>query len=124
MAVHLTNRELDVMAVLWKRGSATVAEVREHLGEELAYTSVLTVLRALEATGKVRHETEGRAYRYYPQVQPHEVVDRTLLRLLDRVFQGSRELLLTRLISDENVSDEELRRLRAILDQKLEVRER
>lgn len=64
MSTHLTNSEIDVMAVLWKLGSATVSEVRERLEKSLAYTSVLTVLRALESKGHVRHEEEGRAFRY------------------------------------------------------------
>ena len=56
-----TDRELDVMAVLWERGPSTVAEVREHLEDRLAYTTVLTVLRTLEAKGFVSHEEEGDA---------------------------------------------------------------
>ena len=63
MAASLTDRELDVMAVLWERGSGTVAEVKAALRDELAYTTVLTVLRILEAKGHVRHEGEGRAHR-------------------------------------------------------------
>ena len=54
-----TDRELDVMAVLWDRGPSTVAEVREHLEDALAYTTVLTVLRTLETKGFVSHEEEG-----------------------------------------------------------------
>ncbi|MFQ6047451.1 MAG: BlaI/MecI/CopY family transcriptional regulator, partial [Gemmatimonadales bacterium] len=104
MATHLTNRELDVMSVVWERGSATVAEVLEALGEDLAYTTVLTVLRSLEAKGAVRHEPEGKAHRYYPRIRPSRIGDRSLKRLLDKVYQGSRELLIARLVSDQNVS--------------------
>jgi len=119
MAGNLTNSELDVMAVLWKVGSATVAEVRERLEKSLAYTSVLTVLRALEAKGKVRHEEEGRAFRYYPLVEPMEATDKTLMRFVDKVYQGSRELLIARLLSDDSVPDDELRRIRSLLDERL-----
>ena len=59
-----TDRELDVMAVLWDRGPSTVAEVRENLEDPLAYTTVLTVLRTLETKGYVSHEEEGKAHRY------------------------------------------------------------
>ena len=55
MRISFTDRELDVMAVLWERGSATVAEVRERLPDDLAYTTVLTVLRTLEEKGHVEH---------------------------------------------------------------------
>jgi len=119
MTVHLTNRELDVMAVLWKQGSATVSEVRDALDHDLAYTTVLTVLRALESKGHVRHEEEGRAFRYYPAVEPQEATDRTLRRLVDKVYHGSRELLIARLLSDDSVSEEELRSVRRMLDERL-----
>lgn len=119
MSVHLTNRELDVMAILWDAGSATVNEVRDRVSKDLAYTTILTVLRALEAKGHVRHETEGKAFRYYPQIEPEEAGDRTLHRLLDKVYMGSREVLVTRLLSDKAVSEEELRSIRRMLDERL-----
>ena len=72
MTVSFTDRELDVMAVLWQRGPSTVAEVREALEDALAYTTVLTVLRTLEDKGYVGHEEEGRAYRYFPAVAREE----------------------------------------------------
>ncbi len=119
MAAHLTNSELDVMAVLWKLGSGTVSEVRENLEKPLAYTSVLTVLRALDAKGQVRHEEEGRAFRYYPMVEPQEATDNTLKRFVDKVYQGSRELLIARLLDDDSVSQDELERIRALLEDRL-----
>lgn len=118
--MHLTSRELDVMSVLWERSSATVAEVLDALGEELAYTTVLTVLRGLESKGAVRHDEEGKAYRYFPTLQPTKVGGRSLERLLDKVYQGSRELLLTQLVADRDVSAEELKRLRDLIEQRLE----
>ena len=62
--ISFTGRELDVMSVLWSRGPSTVAEVREELDDELAYTTVLTVLRTLEAKGHVTHASDGKAHRY------------------------------------------------------------
>lgn len=117
--MHLTPRELDVMAALWRRGSATVAEVLDDLGEGLAYTTVLTVLRGLEAKGAVRHQEERKAYRYVPRLKPSKVGDRSLKRLLDKVYQGSRELLVARLVADRDVSPEELKRLRRLVDERL-----
>ena len=120
MSVHLTNRELDVLAVLWDRGSATVGEVKEQIAEDLAYTTLLTVLRSLEAKGHVRHETEGKAFRYFALVEADAAGDRTLRRLLNKVYLGSREMLVTRLLSDKTVSEDELRRIRKMLDERLE----
>lgn len=80
-----TDRELDVMAVLWERGSATVAEVQERLADALAYTTVLTVLRTLEEKGYAGHEEgEGRAYRYHARVDRSEAGESALKRLLSR----------------------------------------
>ncbi|MFQ5810725.1 MAG: BlaI/MecI/CopY family transcriptional regulator [Armatimonadota bacterium] len=124
MATHLTNRELDVMSLVWENGSATVAEVLDGLGEDLAYTTVLTVLRSLEAKGAVRHDPEGKAYRYYPRIRPSKIGDRSLKRLLDKVYQGSRELLIARLVSDRDVSAEELKRIRRLLNARLKEIER
>jgi predicted transcriptional regulator len=122
--VHLTPRELDIMAVLWERGSATVAEVLDGLGENLAYTTVLTILRGLEAKSAVRHEQEGKAYRYFPRVPAGRVGDRSLRRLLDKVYQGSRELLITQLVADRHLDVEELKRIRRLIDERLEEADR
>lgn len=124
MEISFTDRELDVMGVLWERGSATVAEVREGLPDELAYTTVLTVLRILEEKGHVRHEEEGRAHRYFPCVEREAAGESALRRLLGKLFRGSPELLLTHLVSDRGLREEELRRMRALLDQRLKEEER
>ncbi len=119
MALPLTERELDVIAVLWERGSGTVAEVRAALHDELAYTTVLTVLRILEAKGHVRHEGEGRAHRYYALVPEHVARKGAVRQLVDRFFSGSPELLLTELVGDRDLSGADLRRLRRLLDARI-----
>ena len=122
MRINFTDRELDVMNVLWDAGSATVAEVRERLSDDLAYTTVLTVLRTLEQKGYVGHTGEGRAHRYRPLVKRAAAGRSALRRLVDKVFDGSPELLLTQLVSDKNLGDEELRRLRKLLAERLQER--
>ncbi len=122
MQITFTDRELDVMSVLWDLDSATVAEVREQLADDLAYTTVLTVLRTLEQKGYVGHTGEGRAHRYRPLVKREAAGRSALRRLVDKVFDGSPEMLLTNLVSDKNLSDEELRRLRRLLQGRLRER--
>lgn len=119
MEISFTDRELDLMAVLWERGSATVAEVRAALADRLAYTTVLTVMRVLEEKGHVRHEEEGRAHRYYPLVERSDAGASAVRRMTRKLFRGSPELLLTHLMSDRDLSDEEVRRLRDLLDARL-----
>ena len=107
------------MAVLWDRGSATVAEVRERLPDDLAYTTVLTVLRTLEEKGHVGHRGEGKAHRYFPLVERRVAGRSALTRLIDTVFNGSPELLLTQLVSERELTDDELKRLRKLMDARL-----
>lgn len=119
MSLRLSDRELDVMAVLWARGSGTVAEVREALPDPLAYTTVLTVLRTLEEKGFVGHEEEGKAHRYLPLVARERAGRSALTRMVEKLFAGSPELLLTQLVSDRRLSPQDIKRLRKILDQRL-----
>jgi predicted transcriptional regulator len=116
VAAHFTDRELDIMKVLWAQGASTVTEVREHLDEDLAYTTVLTILRTLEAKGHVDHEEEGKAHRYRATVTQAAARGSALSKLVDRVFGGSAELLLTHLVKDRKLTAAEVRRLRAVID--------
>ena len=119
MDVTFTERELDVMAILWDLGSATVTEVRDRIDDDLAYTTVLTVLRTLEGKGYVGHREEGKAHRYVPLVARNAAGQSALRRLTEKVFAGSPELLLTQLVSGRRLSTEELKRMRQLLDQRL-----
>jgi BlaI family penicillinase repressor len=119
MRITFTDRELDVMAVLWDKGSATVTEVRERLPDDLAYTTVLTVLRTLEEKGHVGHRGEGKAHRYFPLVERRAAGRSALARLIDTVFNGSPELLLTQLVTDRDLSEEQLKRIRRLMDARL-----
>jgi len=115
----LGERELDVMAVLWELGSGTVAEVRAHLetqqGVALAYTTVLTILRNLEAKQYVSRAEEGRAHRYFPRVAQQTAQRGALSRLVTSLFGGSPEALVARLVEEEQLSAEELARIARLL---------
>lgn len=117
MRIAFTDRELDVMTVLWRHGSATVPEVRQELTDALAYTTVLTVLRTLEEKGYVTHRDEGRAHRYVPLVDREAAGTSVLRRMLSTVFGGSPELLLTNLVNDQQLSSAEIKKLRKMLDE-------
>jgi predicted transcriptional regulator len=105
------DRELDVMAVLWEIGSGTVSEVRERLSAKLAYTTVLTILRNLEAKEFVSHQEEGRAHRYFPRIAQRTAQRSALTRLVDALFKGSNEELLAHLVDDRALDADALRRL-------------
>lgn len=119
MDVTLTGRELEIMTILWQLGSGTVAEVRERLPVDLAYTTVLSLIRTMDEKALVRHEAEGRAYRYFPLIQEKSVRRSALKQLVETLFQGAPELLLTQLVSDRRLSDTDLRRIRELIDKRL-----
>lgn len=120
----LGERELDVISVLWEMGSGTVAEVRERLSTPLAYTTVLTILRNLEAKKFVRHTGDGKAHRYHPVLKRSQVGRSMLKRLITTVFQGSPDQLMTHLVSAHELSPEELARLRDLAAEQLGKRAR
>ena len=120
----LGERELDVMSVLWEVGSGTVAEVRDRLATPLAYTTVLTILRNLEAKRFVRHTGEGKAHRYHPVLKRSQVGRSMLKRLIATVFQGSPDQLMTHLVAAHDLSADELARLRDLASQRLGRRSR
>lgn len=122
MEIAFTDRELDVMSVLWDLGSASVAEVRDRLADELAYTTVLTILRTLEEKGYAGHTEAGKAYRYHPLVERQDAGASVLKRLTRKLFKNSPELLLTHLVSDRGLGDDELRRMQKLLEERLRER--
>jgi len=117
MDAQFTDRELDVMQVLWERGPSLVAEVRASLSDDLAYTTVLTILRTLEAKGHVAHEEEGRGHRYHATVKQQAARESALRHVTRKLFQGSAELLLTHLVADKKLTPEQLQRMRDLLDE-------
>jgi predicted transcriptional regulator len=106
------------MDVLWERGPSLVGEVRAALKDELAYTTVLTILRTLEAKRYVGHEQEGRGHRYFAAVKQQAAQQSALRHLTGKLFKGSAELLFTHLVSDRKLSAKQIRSMRALLDEK------
>ena len=120
MGVIFTERELDLMAVLWEHGPSTVAEIRARLSDRVSHNTVATILTILENKGHVAHTAEGRAFRYRALVGRERAGQSAFARLVDTVFAGSPEALLTHFVRDRRLSTEELRRIRAILDERIE----
>jgi predicted transcriptional regulator len=119
MGIVLTDRELDIMTVLWEHGPSTVTEVREQLSDELAYNTVLTMLRILEEKGYANRTEEGRAHRYHAAIEREAAGRNALQRLVDGLFGGSPELLLTNLVNDKKMKRADIERLRKTLDARL-----
>jgi predicted transcriptional regulator len=115
MRISLAEREAQLMEVLWDLGPSTVNEVQRQLGDALAYTTVLTMLRKLEGKGYVGHEEEGRAHRYHALIERAAAQDGALKALISKLFKGSSDALLLHLVSREKLSAKQVQRIEAQL---------
>ena len=114
----LTEAELRLMDVLWKKEAATVSDVVAALpgNEPLAYSTVLTTLRILERKGYVSHEKEGRAYVYQPVVGREEARRSVVRYMMSRFFNNSPEMLVLNILENEAVDADVLERMRQMVD--------
>ena len=114
--LHLTQRELDIMSVLWDLGEATVTEVRDRVDPNLAYTSISSMIRTLEMKGYVSHRRgEGKTHVYFPVIDSQTAGESVLGRVLDKVYGGSPIKLLAHLMDHHRLSTKELARMRDLL---------
>jgi predicted transcriptional regulator len=114
--LHLTQRELDIMSVLWDLGEATVTEVRDRVDPDLAYTSISSMIRTLEIKGYVSHRRgAGKTHVYFPAIEPEAAGKSALGRVLDKIYGGSPIKLLAHLVDQRRLSDKELARMRDLL---------
>jgi predicted transcriptional regulator len=115
--MHLTDGELRLMDVLWKKRQATVGDVVSALPADppLAYSTVLTTMRILEKKGYLRHTKKGRAFVYETLIAREEASRKALGHLVTRFFDGSRELLVMNLLNEETIGRSELRRIKKLI---------
>ncbi len=113
----LTEAELRLMKILWRRGESAVNDLVAAMpdGEALAYNSVLTTIRILEQKGYVEHRQEGRAFIYWAVVAEDDASRSEVKHVLSRFFGNSREQLLLSLLGDGEISRDELERLKAAI---------
>ncbi|MEP6832839.1 MAG: BlaI/MecI/CopY family transcriptional regulator [Gemmatimonas sp.] len=120
MGVAFTERELDIMAVLWARGPSTAAEVRAALADDITHNTVQKMLSILEEKGHVGHVEEGRMHRFHALVEREEAGTSAFGRLMDKMFAGSAEALLLHFVKDRRLTRADLERVRRVLDDRLE----
>jgi len=112
----LTEAELRIMDVLWRKGTGTVQQVLDWLPSALAYNSVLTTMRILERKGHVKHVKDGRAHVYEPIIGRQEATRSEIQHLVGRFFRNSHEALVLNILEDEAVDAGKLKRLREMLE--------
>ena len=117
-SITLTEAELRLMKLLWERGEAAVGDLVAAMpeGKALAYNSVLTTIRILEQKGYVQHRQVGRAFVYSPCIAEQEAGRFEMRNMMRRFFGNSRERLLLSLLGDDEVTPEELRRLKEAIE--------
>lgn len=123
---QLTELQIALLRVLWDRGQATVAEICEALRPEraLALTTVATLLTRLEKRGIVTHETRARQYLYRPLVTESEVRRSMVGDLTEQLFDGDVTALMSHLLTAREMSPGDLDRLKALLDEQAERKEK
>jgi predicted transcriptional regulator len=116
----LTDQELEIMKIVWVRGSATVRDVYEELlrRRKIAYTTVMTMMGILEQKGHLMKSADERAYVYRPAQPQREVVGNMVHDFLKRVFNGSAKPLLIQLVEDKKLTPDELDEIRKLLKEK------
>ena len=113
----LTKLELQIMQVIWKRGASNVGEVQEGLEQELAYTTVQTMLNILHRKGKLKRKLQGRAYEYSATVTEAKALSHAVRDLVDRMFGGSNEELVMSLIKSRQIDAKQIARLSKKLEE-------
>jgi predicted transcriptional regulator len=115
MRIALGEREAQLMEVLWDCGPSTVSEVQEQLRDTPAYTTILTMLRKLEAKGYIDHSEDGRAHRYHALIERTAAQQGALDTLITRLFKGSADALLLHMVSKERISAKQVEKIEARL---------
>jgi predicted transcriptional regulator len=118
--IRLGRVELQIMNVVWEKGQATVHDVKDVLGQgrKPAYSTILTMMRKLEAKGYLEHDVHERTYVYRPTISKKVVRHGMLGDVLDRLFEGSPSLLLNSLVEQDRISEKELIQIRKLIKER------
>lgn len=116
---RLGKVQLQIMQVLWERRTATARQITDALNEKqsIAHSTVQTLLRQMEAKGAITHDAEERTFTYRPLVRQNEITETALRDVLTRLFHGSVYGLVSHLLQNESVSQDELSRLRHLIEE-------
>ena len=118
--IRLGRLELQIMNIVWDKQKATVHDVKDAIsrGRKPAYTTILTMMRKLEAKGYLKHEVDDRTYVYQATISQRAVRQGVLGDLVDRLFEGSPSLLLSSLVEQDRVTEEEMREIRKLVQKR------
>lgn len=117
----LTSVELELMNIVWRLGKCVVRDVLEGLPDDrdITYTSVAKIMKILEEKGALRSEKNDKTHTYYPVLSRDDYKMRTLKYVADKVFEGSPSSMVMRLLDEADISAEELKRIRKVLEERM-----
>jgi predicted transcriptional regulator len=123
--IRLGRLELQIMNVVWEHGKATVHDVKDAIskGRKPAYSTILTMMRKLEAKGYLKHEVRERTYVYRAAVCREAVEHGLVGDLVERLFGGSASLLVSSLVEQDRVSEKELQAIQKLIEKRREQHE-
>ncbi len=113
-----SNQEMTILALLWREGELSARQVLEMMPDqkERAYTSILSVMQAMEKKGLLGHRKDGRCNVYHPIVKKNQIVPSFLNRLVNNLFGGNKAQLMQQLLADDELSTAEIESLRQMVD--------
>ncbi|MBN2419296.1 MAG: BlaI/MecI/CopY family transcriptional regulator [Deltaproteobacteria bacterium] len=114
--IRLGRLELQILNVVWEKGRATVHDVKEVLGKgrKPAYTTILAMMRKMDAKGYLEHDVEGRTFIYRAAISQKDVRYDVLNDILERLFEGSPALMVNSLVEQKGISEEDLEQIKKI----------
>lgn len=120
MAIKIGNVQLKIMRVLWEHGEATARQITDAVSRQspVAHSTIQTLLRKLEVKKAIAYEERDRTFVFRPLVSENEVTQTATNDLLSRVFHGSLSGLVAHVLENEDISDDEMAKLRQLVDEK------
>jgi len=112
----LSRRERQIMEIIYRDGRVTAAEVMERMPEPPSYSAVRAMLRILESKGHLRHEDDCTRYSYLPTLAKQSARKSALQNVVDTFFDGSTEKIVAALLDRDDLSEEDLARLSALIE--------
>jgi len=115
-----TEKEMEILSILWKEGASTVRDVNSimNLREETGYTTTLKLMQIMYEKGLLKRDTSSKTHVYFPASSQEKVQTQVLGNMVNRVFDGSAEKLMMRVLSSQKVSADELEKLKKLIQDK------
>lgn len=117
---RLTQKEESIMQILWKLKKAFIHDIKKQLSDpETPYNTVSSLVRVLVKKGFVGYKAYGKTHEYFPLIKQSDYLKSTFKGLLSSYFNNSYESMVSFMVKEENLSEEEIKRLQAIIDENL-----